>query len=202
MPRVEFVNLSLNRLGGPVAPPSEFSMTRLRSLVLNNTRLEWENVESLLNLLPMLEELHLSLNDYKQVLIDTIEDDFSEPLEGVQLNDDEDDDEATEEDEMANEVCTCGSKNKATPPSAGASRTDSVCSMYRKTNAHEGVRKLHFTGNPVTQWLEICRLGRVFPKLESLVLADCPIKSLETTNTANGAGSDDNNCDSPHTHFQ
>ncbi|XP_059609039.1 tubulin-specific chaperone cofactor E-like protein [Phlebotomus argentipes] len=200
MPRVEFVNLSLNRLAGPVAPPSEFSMTRLRSLVLNNTRLDWENVESLLSLLPMLEELHLSLNDYKQVLIDTIEDDFSGPLEGVQLNDDED--EATEEDEMANQVCTCGAKSKTDPPLAGASRTDSVCSMYRKTSAHEGVRKLHFTGNPVTEWLEICRLGRVFPNLESLVLADCPIKSLESSNTATSAASDDNNCDSPHAHFQ
>uniref|UniRef100_A0A6B2EK88 Putative tubulin-specific chaperone e n=1 Tax=Phlebotomus kandelakii TaxID=1109342 RepID=A0A6B2EK88_9DIPT len=192
MPRVEFVNLSLNRLGGPVAPPSEFSMTRLRSLVLNNTRLEWENVESLLSLLPMLEELHLSLNDYKQVLIDTIEDDFSGPLEGVHLDDE--DDETTEEDEMVNQ-CTCGAKD----PPQGAARTDSVCSMYKKTNAHEGVRKLHFTGNPVTQWQEICRLGRVFPNLESLVLADCPIKSLETANTAT---SDDNNCDSSHAHFQ
>lgn len=39
--------------------------------------------------------------------------------------------------------------------------------------------KLHFTGNPVTDWVEICRLGRVFPSLESLVLADCPIRSLD-----------------------
>ncbi|XP_055695723.1 tubulin-specific chaperone cofactor E-like protein [Lutzomyia longipalpis] len=203
MPRVEFVNLSLNRLGGPVAPPREFAMTRLRSLVLNNTRLDWENVESLLNLLPMLEELHLSLNDYKQVLIDTIEDDFSESLEGIQLNDDEEDEEATEEDEMANQVCTCGSKSKKDPLTAGAVRTDSVCSMYKKTNAHEGVRKLHFTGNPVTQWLEICRLGRVFPNLESLVLADCPIKSLEYPNTATSAQQgNDNNSDPAHAHFQ
>lgn len=38
---------------------------------------------------------------------------------------------------------------------------------------------MHFTGNPVTDWVEICRLGRVFPSLESLVLADCPIRSLD-----------------------
>uniref|UniRef100_A0A1L8E5X2 Putative tubulin-specific chaperone e n=1 Tax=Nyssomyia neivai TaxID=330878 RepID=A0A1L8E5X2_9DIPT len=203
MPRVEFVNLSLNRLGGPVEPPREFSMTRLRSLVLNNTRLEWENIDSLLNLLPMLEELHLSLNDYKQVLIDTIEDDFTVPLEGIQLNDDEEDDAATVEDEMANQVCTCGSKTNTDLPSGGVIRNDSVSSMYRKTNVHEGVKKLHFTGNPVTEWLEICRLGRVFPKLESLVLADCPIKSLESPNIAtSNTQNDDNNCDPSHAHFQ
>lgn len=75
MPRVEFVNLSLNRLLGPVEPPLECSMSRLRSLVLNNTRLEWESVDTLINRLPSLEELHLSLNDYRNVLIDTVDDD-------------------------------------------------------------------------------------------------------------------------------
>lgn len=48
--------------------------------------------------------------------------------------------------------------------------------LYRKTNAHEGVKKLHLNGNPITDWVEICRLGRVFPKLETLVLAECPLK--------------------------
>lgn len=75
MPRVEFVNLSLNRLLGPVEPPLECGMSRLRSLVLNNTRLDWDSVDTLINRLPSLEELHLSLNDYRNVLIDTVEDD-------------------------------------------------------------------------------------------------------------------------------
>lgn len=72
MPRVEFVNLSLNRLG-PIEVPPPCRMDSLKSLVLNNTKLEWESVESLLNLLPVLEELHLSLNEYTHVLLDTIE---------------------------------------------------------------------------------------------------------------------------------
>lgn len=77
MPSVEFVNLSLNRLYAPIAAaPSEISMARLKSLVLNNTHLEWESVDTLLNLLPALEELHLSLNDYKNVLIDTLEEEY------------------------------------------------------------------------------------------------------------------------------
>lgn len=75
MPRVEFLNLSLNRLLGPVEPPLECGMSRLRSLVLNNTRLDWESVDSLISRLPSLEELHLSLNDYRNVLIDTLDDD-------------------------------------------------------------------------------------------------------------------------------
>lgn len=75
MPRVEFVNLSLNRLLGPVQPPLECGMSRLRSLVLNNTRLDWESVDTLIKRLPSLEELHLSLNDYHNVLIDTLDDD-------------------------------------------------------------------------------------------------------------------------------
>lgn len=75
MPRVEFVNLSLNRLLGPVEPPLDCGMSRLKSLVLNNTRLDWDSVETLINRLPSLEELHLSLNDYHNVLIDTLDDD-------------------------------------------------------------------------------------------------------------------------------
>lgn len=55
MPRVEFVNLSFNRLLGPVEPPLECSMGKLKSLVLNNTRLDWDSVDSLLNLLPSLQ---------------------------------------------------------------------------------------------------------------------------------------------------
>lgn len=75
MPRVEFVNLSLNRLSGPVEPPLECNLGQIRNLVLNNTRSDWESVEAIISLLPSLEELHLSLNDYKEVLIDTLDDD-------------------------------------------------------------------------------------------------------------------------------
>lgn len=78
MPRLEFVNLSANRLYGPIQTTCDVQMAQLKSLVLNNTRLEWDSVDTLLNLLPALEELHLSLNDYKNVLIDTqVEDDVA-----------------------------------------------------------------------------------------------------------------------------
>jgi hypothetical protein len=41
------------------------------------------------------------------------------------------------------------------------------------------VKKLHFTGNPVATWWEICKLGLAFPTLEALVLAECPLQSLD-----------------------
>lgn len=75
MPRIEFVNLSLNLLQTPIVEPPICRMTNLRSLVLNNTKLNWFSVEELLKLLPSLEELHLSLNEYTNVLLDTIDED-------------------------------------------------------------------------------------------------------------------------------
>lgn len=71
MPRIEFVNLSLNRLQMPITSPPKMRIENLRSLVLNNTKLNWFSVEELLKLLPSLEELHLSLNEYTKVLLDT-----------------------------------------------------------------------------------------------------------------------------------
>jgi hypothetical protein len=38
-------------------------------------------------------------------------------------------------------------------------------------------------GNPITDWLEICRLGRIFPQLEALVLAECPLRFVQTRAT-------------------
>jgi len=32
----------------------------------------------------------------------------------------------------------------------------------------------------VSTWFEVCKLGRAFPNLESLVLAECPLQSLMT----------------------
>ncbi|KAI5731263.1 hypothetical protein M8J77_007156 [Diaphorina citri] len=43
----------------------------------------------------------------------------------------------------------------------------------------ESVKKLHFTGNPITSWKEIMKLGRAFCNLEYLVLADSPLCSLD-----------------------
>lgn len=43
---------------------------------------------------------------------------------------------------------------------------------------HEQLKKLHFSGNPISSWREISKLGYAFPNLESLLVNDCPITSL------------------------
>lgn len=162
MPHVEFVNLSLNRLGGPIPIINEpCSMICLRNLVLNNTKLEWYGVETLLRLLPVLEELHLSLNEYTHVLIDTV----VENDDHIVCNTDSD-------------ITICQCEQGTIKPSRSQRETFAECTLYKKANAHLGVKKLHLTGNHIVNWKEICRVGRLFPNLEALVLADCPIKSL------------------------
>jgi tubulin-specific chaperone cofactor E-like protein len=97
MPRIEFVNLSLNRLETPIVTPPSCHISNLRSLVLNNTKLIWYNVEELLKLLPSLEELHLSLNEYTHVLLDTIEDTNNNNSNNNNINC----------DQMATDECSC-----------------------------------------------------------------------------------------------
>lgn len=120
MPRVEFVNLSLNRLSGPVEPPIDCTLMNLRSLVLNNTRLDWESVEMLINCLKTLEELHLSLNDYHNVLIDTLDDDvFHEMPDDLNDVDDGENVDDTEKDTtkiMDNNESICSSCGSQTQP--------------------------------------------------------------------------------------
>ena len=93
----------------------------LRSLVLNGTRVSWSTVQRLVRLLRNLEELHLSLNEYKSVDL------------GVE----------------------------------------------QPENRDHTLKKLHLTGNPIEFWSEIAKCGYVFSSLESLVLAECPIRSLD-----------------------
>ncbi|KAL1138747.1 hypothetical protein AAG570_008809 [Ranatra chinensis] len=48
-----------------------------------------------------------------------------------------------------------------------------------KLIVHEGMKRLYFTDNTISQWIEVLKLGRSFPSLHSLILADCPITSLD-----------------------
>lgn len=184
MPRVEFVNLSLNRLGGPIEIPQPWKMDRLRSLVLNNTKLEWYGVETLLQLLPVLEELHLSLNDYTHVLLDTTVED------------------ETNECQPAEEPATKESDSCQCPNHANLSSHDKKHAVCKKTEAHHGIKKLHLTGNHISDWSEICRVGRLFPNLEALVLADCPIRSLDSTENETSAPNATPSPTNSHEHFK
>jgi tubulin-specific chaperone cofactor E-like protein len=100
MPRVEFVNLSLNQLTAPLIESPCCRLDRLRSLVLNNTKLEWTSVESLLSCLPALEELHLSLNEYTHVLIDTLDEEENVLPTDIEIAGDDDED-------VVEDVCLC-----------------------------------------------------------------------------------------------
>lgn len=55
------------------------------------------------------------------------------------------------------------------------------------------LKKLHFTGNPIELWREIAKLGYSFPSLESLVLAECPIRSLNMEDKPASAREDTEN---------
>lgn len=119
MPKIKFVNLSFNNLAENILIENK-KFSSLKNLVLNGTRVSWLTVQELVRLLDNIEELHLSLNEFKTVELD-----------------------------------------------------------YRKPDdINKSLKKLHFTGNPIDNWNEISKFGYAFPNLESLVLAECPIKSL------------------------
>lgn len=69
MPRLKFVNLSFNVLSKPIEVSLDKRWEELRNLVLNSTYVNWESVKKILEHLPSLEELHLSLNDYNNVAL-------------------------------------------------------------------------------------------------------------------------------------
>jgi hypothetical protein len=174
MPRVEFVNLSLNRLEEPIIELPACPMNTLRSLVLNNTKLDWYSVDKLLKLLPSLEELHLSLNEYKRVLLDTLLNDESNNDDIEQQNDCNINEKESSEQDEGNVVKRLNDFTfKLIWGKSFTSVFDNGC---KQTKAHDGVKKLYLNGNPISDWSEICRLGRLFPNLETLVLAECPLR--------------------------
>lgn len=181
MPRVEFVNLSLNHLTGPIQEPPVTKMDNLRNLVLNNTKLGWCSVETLLRLLPALEELHLSLNEYTHVLIDTLD-----PTDATGTAAPA----ATSHTKQAKEKDNDEEEGPTSAPAANEPPP-------YQTKPHDGVRKLHLTGNYISEWAEICRIGRVFPQLEALVLADCPLRSLKPSDA-----SEKENAEASHKYFR
>lgn len=147
MPRLKFVNLSFNVLRTPlrqVEIDRNMKWQELRNLVLNSTYISWESVQDILDCLPGLEELHLSLNEYDNVC-------------------------------LHEEKTTCTCKDKEND-----NQTEKcTCQDYKLSQKHTGLRILHFNGNPIENWQEIRKLGYAFPNLQTLVLADCPIKSLD-----------------------
>ncbi|KAH9422640.1 hypothetical protein DERP_003317 [Dermatophagoides pteronyssinus] len=74
MPNLRFVNLSENDLSKCNRYSSKFigsinrqKLEKIKSLVLNNTHIPWSGVELLLNIMPSIVDLHLSLNNYESI---------------------------------------------------------------------------------------------------------------------------------------
>lgn len=182
MPRLKFVNLSFNVLRTPlrqVEVDRNMKWQELKNLVLNSTYISWESVQHILDYLPRLDELHLSLNEYDNVC-------------------------------LHDEKTTCDCNDKENDNQAEKCR----CQDYKLRHKHTGLRILHFNGNPIENWQEIRKLGYAFPNLQTLVLADCPIRSLnvhspcdETACNRNYERSESgpessNNKESPHDGFR
>ncbi|XP_037945749.1 tubulin-specific chaperone cofactor E-like protein [Teleopsis dalmanni] len=203
MPRIEFLNLSKNHLVGPISELHAPTISNLRSIVLNCTYLDWNCVDVLLENSPKLEELHLSLNNYKEVLIDTNTNEAATATATptahdrehniTENNDNDNINDISQQACNANECCCCCclADTTNTQQQTEASKASEDCKYLRKTSAHKALKTLHFTGNPIECWHEICRLGRVFPYLENLVLADCPIKAIYAHEGDNQTGAED-----------
>lgn len=72
MPNLRFINLSENDFSKCTYDPDGFEankqrLEKIQSLVLNNTHIPWEAVQLLLNLMPSIHDLHLSLNNYERI---------------------------------------------------------------------------------------------------------------------------------------
>lgn len=160
MPRLKFVNLSFNQLSSPlheVELTEDLKWQNLRNLVMNSTQVPWENVQQILDHLPSLEELHLSLNEYNHVDLCSCNCQCKTQNEDLEVSE-------TNKNEEETVKCTCPKID------------------YKNKHKHTGIKKVHFTGNPISKWSEICKIGYAFPSLESLVVADCPIETLDIEN--------------------
>ena len=68
MPSLRFINLSENDLSNcNIENIEKQRLDNIKSLVLNNTRIPWRAVQTLLDSMPGVDELHLSLNNYSSV---------------------------------------------------------------------------------------------------------------------------------------
>lgn len=54
---------------------------------------------------------------------------------------------------------------------------------YKLKTPYDKLKTLYFRKNPVKNWSDICQLGRVFPSLETLVLAECHLTHINCVRT-------------------
>lgn len=149
MPRLKFVNLSFNQLSMPLKDAGV------------NCEFKWQHLRNI-----VLNSTQIDWDSVQQILK------YSPTLEELHLSLNNYDNV-----NLFNEQnCDCSSSNSSDEDS---SEQCACLASFKNKHKHLGIKKLHFTGNPVAKWGEICKLGYAFPNLESLVVANCPIQSLD-----------------------
>lgn len=133
MPRLKFANLSFNHFGtgqqgqGQELSDSGLIANKLETLVLIGTGIEWPAFWTLMQASPFLKEVHLSLNNFSEVVLPS-EDKGQGSLEG-----------------------------------------------QGQGHQYSTVERVKFDNNPVSSWKEVGKLGKAFPSLKYLSLAECPL---------------------------
>ncbi|KYN31031.1 Tubulin-specific chaperone cofactor E-like protein [Trachymyrmex septentrionalis] len=178
MPKIKFVNLSFNCLA-EVLEIKHGNYDHLRNLVLNGTRVSWSTVQGLVRLLRNLEELHLSLNEYKTVDLDHQKPENVNPaLKKLHFT--------GNPVEVWNEISKLGylfpnlkSLVLAECPIRRGWPSESKPESNGMTieSPHDPFRMLRFlnlNGTLLSIWDEVERLAR-FPALKSLRIQGCPL---------------------------
>ncbi|EZA56266.1 Tubulin-specific chaperone cofactor E-like protein [Ooceraea biroi] len=174
MPKIKFVNLSFNCLA-EVLEIKHGNYDLLRNLVLNGTRVSWSTVQGLVRLLRNLEELHLSLNEYKTVNLEYLKPENKNPaLKKLHFT--------GNPVEIWNEISKLGYlfpnlKSLVLAECPLRSESESESSGTTIKSPHDPFRMLRFlnlNGTLLSTWDEVERLAR-FPVLKSLRIQGCPL---------------------------
>ncbi|CAH0386046.1 unnamed protein product [Bemisia tabaci] len=142
-----------------------------------NNLTQWSEIFSILRLMPCLKFVNLSFNDLSADIIrNNIIDTQWGYLKNLVLN-------ATQ---ISWKNVRCLLKNLPKVEELHLSlnhydNVDLIDDVSKEPLEVKSLKKLHFTGNPVESWLEVKKLGISFPNLESLVLSQCPLRSLDSS---------------------
>ena len=61
--------------------------------------------------------------------------------------------------------------------------------VYNRVEIEDGqtypqIKMLHVNGNQLSEWSELSKLGKAFPELETLIMAENPVKTIDTSEIA------------------
>ncbi|XP_014666607.1 PREDICTED: tubulin-specific chaperone cofactor E-like protein [Priapulus caudatus] len=164
MPRLTFLNMSTNDLGDFSCTDNLPVMPKIRYLALNKTRAPWKHIQKLLDLMPNLKELHLSLVGKSTV---PVSDTCYPSVEHLSFN-------SNGVTEWA-EICKLGDMFPnlktllvADNPISNFQPEDRIATSFPR------VTSLCVIGTAITEWEDIDRL-RNFPVLVEVQISGVPL---------------------------